>query len=210
MISWEVYGFSELVLVYNLKQLRLMPQTDFFKLDSGAHVFGVTVDRFYNGHDLSTAFCYLKVAFKDGVTDKFLLGMDFDDNTVTVATGVTSRMQRVEGLAKYQLSFEHTDFTVQSDVFGVVIANAIGDAISENPDVPAAINDLQELIQTDIEDLQSEVSSLWDAATIKSLTYAQLVSLKAQGGLHAGSAYRITDYNCVIDSNIAIPKKRMV
>ena len=191
-------------MVYNLKQLRLKPQASFFKADNGAHLFEVTVDRYYQGHDLSTAFCYLKVRFKDGTTDKFLLGSDFDEDTVTVATNVTARMQRVEGVAKYQLSFEHTDFKVQSDVFDITILNAIGDAVEEDPDVPAAINALQAIIETDIQDLQDDVADLQDVTTVGTMTYAQLKTLKSAGKLHAGSSYRITDYTCVVDSDLAV------
>ena len=150
-------------MVYNLKQLRLMPSANFFKTDNGAQIFEVTTDRYYNGHDLSAAFCYLKSEFSDGTVDKFLLGTDFDENTVTVMTTVSSRMQRVEGVAKYQLSFESSAFTVQSDIFEVTVNNSIGDVTESDTSVSALVNEIREEIQSDLEDLGDAIDALENA-----------------------------------------------
>ena len=151
-------------MVYNLKSLHLMSGNDFFKYDNNARLFEVTLDRYYGTRDLSTAFCYLKVRFADGSTDKSLLSTDFDEDTVTVSAGVTARMQRVEGIAKYQLSFECDEFFVQSTIFEVNVQNALGDAIDECLDFPEAVNRMQEIIEDDIGDLQSSVAALETAA----------------------------------------------
>gem|GEM_PF-2174580 len=189
-------------MVYNLKQLHLMPDARFFKSDHGAQKFEVSFDRYYQGHDLAQAFCYLKVTFSDGSDDKFLLTLDSDENTVTVSAYVTADMQRVEGMARYQLSFESASFIVQSSVFEAVVSSSLGDALSENPDVPAVINELQELIQTDIDELTDRVDAL--EVLVKETTYAALVAKKSAGTLVEGEFYRITDYNCVIDSDVAV------
>ncbi|MBP5177606.1 MAG: hypothetical protein ILP02_03370 [Clostridia bacterium] len=151
-------------MVHDLKGLRYVAKSDFFKSESDAQIFSVTVARYYNGHDLSTAFCYLKVRFNDGTVDKFLMGIDFDEDTVTVSAGVTARMQRVEGVAKYQLSFEHADFTVQSDVFDVLIEDAVGDAINDYPAAPEAINELQRIIEGELSAATAAIEALEQVA----------------------------------------------
>lgn len=137
-----------------------MPTESFFRADNNATIFSVTVPRYYGEHDLSAAFCYLKVRFADGTIDKSLLSTDFDGDTVTVACTISARMQRVEGVAKYQLSFECDDFIVQSSIIDVYIENALADAIEESYDFPEAANQMQELIQESLGYLNETVPML--------------------------------------------------
>lgn len=142
-------------MVYDIKQLRFYSAPDFYKYENGAKVFSITTNRFYGDCDLKDTYCYFKIRFADGTVDKTLLSLDFDEQTVTVAAAVTARMQRVEGEARCQLSFECSDFTVLSDVFSVTIENAVPDGLDETYSGSQAVADLQDCIDTVAEDLDA-------------------------------------------------------
>ena len=182
-----------------------MPTKTFFKSDDSAQTFSVCVERYYHGCDLSDARCYLKAEFADGATDKFDLESSHDSTSVTVFAPVTARMQRTEGVAKLQLSFEADSFVVQSDVFDVPVARAIDDAICEYEErSPAAFNELVDRVDElseqvescceGLSDVESQVEELSANVNAESKTYAQLKALKTAGKLVAGTRYRITDF----------------
>ena len=108
----------------------------------------------------------MKMEFADGATDKFSLSTTNTEDQVTVSAAVTARMQRTEGVASCQLSFESEDFTVQSDVFEIPVARAVNDAISAYiSDSPAAFNELSDAvddIEARVESLEESVGDLGD------------------------------------------------
>ena len=118
-------------MTYELKTLHLAPQSQFFKNENGAQEFSVTIDRYYNGWDLASAFCYLMVEFADGSSDKFLLEKTVGDERLTAKSPVLSRMQRVAGTAVFQLSFDCPQFSVKSSSFEITIAESVADAYTE-------------------------------------------------------------------------------
>ena len=162
----------------------------FFKSDNNAQIFEVTVPRVYNGHDLTETFCYLKVEFADGTCDKSLLSLDYDEDTVTVSTAVTKRMQRVEGTARYQLSFECEAFTAQSTAFDVEISASVADAFVDNTAVAEAVFDIQDMMTSDVARIDAEIASLKE----QSVTYDELLALVSEEKLVKGRRYRLTDY----------------
>ncbi len=153
----------------NLRRVTVT-KTPVYQSDAGAGEYDFTLNRYYQGKDLSLLTAYLKISFQDESTDKILLSdVCVTEDSLTVKFTVSEAFSRVAGKAECQLSFESTDgeVVINTEVFTVDILSSIEVESYGQTILPSAIRLLQIKLQKTLEELNCRIDLLNAAFKIK-------------------------------------------
>ncbi len=107
----------------------ILPEIKLFKNDFGLDTIVFSIDKTYNGKDLSDLSAYLNYKRNDGASGKILLEKVVNDKSLALTYPVGNEITGVEGQVDMQISFsDEQNYNMSTEIFSIDVLKRINGA----------------------------------------------------------------------------------
>lgn len=129
----------------------ILPEIKLFKNDFGLDTLVFSIDKTYNGKDLTTLSAYLNFKRSDGVLGKIFLEKSINEKTLNLTYVVGNEITAITGQVDMQISFsDEESFSMATEIFTIDVQKRInGGEVVESGQVELSVLNQQFVARTE-------------------------------------------------------------